>query len=79
VPPSKYKAQSSSPSTAKKEEPKWAPVVGHICNPNYLGDWKHEDHGSKPAQTKSLWDPILINSWTQGYTPATQEAEIERI
>jgi hypothetical protein len=33
----------------------------HTCNPSYSGGREQEDHGSKPAQTNRLWDPILKN------------------
>jgi hypothetical protein len=32
-------------------------VVAHAYNPSYLGDADPEDHGSRPAQEKSLQTP----------------------
>jgi hypothetical protein len=34
------------------------PPMAHTCNPSYLRGWDQQDHGSKPAQANSLWDPI---------------------
>jgi hypothetical protein len=38
--------------------------VGHLWHmpvvPSYMGGWDWEDHSSRPAQQKSLWDPILM-------------------
>jgi hypothetical protein len=36
-------------------------LVAHTCNPSYSGNRDQEDHGSKPAQANSSWDPILKN------------------
>jgi hypothetical protein len=33
--------------------------VTQACNPNYSGGRNQEDHGSKPAQANSSFDPIL--------------------
>jgi hypothetical protein len=33
--------------------------VAHSCNSSYCRDRDQEDHGSKPAWTNSLRDPIL--------------------
>jgi hypothetical protein len=35
--------------------------VAHTCNPSYSGGKDQEDNGSKPAQAKSLQDPISKN------------------
>jgi hypothetical protein len=51
----------------------WAPVA-HTCNPNYLGGWNWEDHGSRPAWAKSLQDfisKITRAKWDRGI-PALQ-------
>jgi hypothetical protein len=32
--------------------------VAHTCNPSNSGGRNQEDHGSKPAQANSAWDPI---------------------
>jgi hypothetical protein len=34
-------------------------LVAHACNPSYSGGRDQENHGLKPAQAKSLQDPIL--------------------
>jgi hypothetical protein len=33
--------------------------MAHACNSSYSGGRDKEDCSSKPAQAKSLWDPIL--------------------
>jgi hypothetical protein len=32
--------------------------LAQSCNPSYLGGRDQEDHGSKPVQANSSWDPI---------------------
>jgi hypothetical protein len=36
-------------------------MVAHICNSTYLGDRDHENCGLRPAQAKSLHDPLSTN------------------
>jgi hypothetical protein len=42
--------------------------VAHACNPNYLGGRDQEEHGPKPDQVKSSWDPIskILNTKNGG-------------
>jgi hypothetical protein len=39
--------------------------MAHAYNPTHLKDWDQEDHGSRPAQANSLWEPHLQNSQTK--------------
>jgi hypothetical protein len=36
-------------------------LVAHTCNPSYSGGRDQQDHGLKPAQGNSSWDPISKN------------------
>jgi hypothetical protein len=57
-------------------------LVAHTYNPSYLGSWDQEDRDLQSAQAKTLWDPILTNSWARWSVPVIpgiQEAEIGRI
>jgi hypothetical protein len=42
----------------EKFYPRWVPVA-HTYNPSYVGGWDQEDHGSKPAWVKCLWDSCI--------------------
>jgi hypothetical protein len=44
--------------------------VAHTCNPNYLGDRKQKDHGSKPAPDKYFMKSYLDK--TQHKTELTE-------
>jgi hypothetical protein len=57
--PKGWEVQSSHVSTWVK--PKCWGTVAHCCNTSYSGGRDQEDHHSRPAQTKSYRDPILIN------------------
>jgi hypothetical protein len=41
--------------------------VAHAYNPSYSGSRDQKDHSLKPAQIKSLQDPILKNSSQKKY------------
>jgi hypothetical protein len=41
----------------RNKEMGWTPVV-HTCHLSYLRGWDWEDHGSRPAWSNSLQDPI---------------------
>jgi hypothetical protein len=36
-------------------------TVAYAYNPSYMGGREQRDHGLRPAETKSLRDPILTN------------------
>jgi hypothetical protein len=42
--------------------------VAPTSNPSYSGGRDQEDHGSKPAQENSLWDPMLKKTTTHTHT-----------
>jgi hypothetical protein len=49
--------------------------VPHTCNPNYLGGWGQENHGSRSTQENSLWDAIskiTRPKWTGGVAQAVE-------
>jgi hypothetical protein len=54
-------------------------LATQFYNPSYLGGWDQENHSSRLAQAKSLWDPISTNSWASWHTSCDLEAKIGRI
>jgi hypothetical protein len=53
-------------------------MMAQACSTNYLGGGEREDHGSRSAQAKSLWDPILTNDWVWLCVPVIPEAQAGR-